>query len=136
LRAFEIGLILIIINATIVCFGQLGVFPNDVLGTPPTTGLDYTTWTVTETLSPYNRTAIENNSILAIGVDIVASASWLVYALPMVGKIIFATVTLYPLFDFFMIPKPLSYVLGVGIVAMTIWGFASWLSGRSTRFME
>lgn len=129
MRAFQIILFIILLQAAIGFTNTIGVFDQPFYATPDNKVTGYTV----ENLSSFGDVG-ENPSIL----DYAAiSITWVWQGLVMFLQIAFAIVLVYPtLVDTFGIPGSLSAFIQVGIYVIYVWGYMQFKTGRSTKHME
>ena len=133
LRAFEIILFILLLQASIVFVGNIDLFEgDDYMEYSAMADNEYSTWNITGELSEYSvgeeASAWDYFS---------ASVTFLIDGLIMFFKIIFSIVFIYPtLVKVFGLPWELSALLQVGIVTIYIWGLMQYKSGKSTKMMD
>lgn len=133
MRAFDIILFLIILQASIVFVGHAGIFNHNYLTNTSLAENQYSTYTVKGNLSGYSDVS-QNPSAWDY---FKTSITWAVQALIMFVKILFSVLVIYPtLVDVFGIPAPLSALIQVVIVVLWVIGLAQLKSKTSIKHME
>ena len=128
MRAYDMALILIILQASIGFVNGLGIFDRDYYATQNNTYTQYRVANLTE----YNPSEGEGLA------DYVADlARWVVDGLKLLFKVVGAVFIIYPtLTDTFGVPSGLSILLQGGIYVIYIMGWVQWKSNKGMRQFE
>ena len=132
MRAFEIILFIIIVQAAVVFTTDINLFDANYLEQSSLAKNQYSTTTIEGNLSEYGSISENPSNWDYFKTSIV----WSIEAMIMFVKIIFSIVFIFPvLVKVFEVPTVLAAFLQVGIVGIYIWGLAQWKTGKSTRHM-
>ena len=132
LRAFEIILFIIILQAAVVFTTDIGLFDTNYLEQSSLARNQYSTVNITENLSEFSNLSVNPSNWDYFKTSIV----WSVEALVWFIKIIFSIIFIFPvLIKVFGVPTDLAAFLQVGIVGIYIWGLVQWKTKTSTKGM-
>ena len=141
MRAFEIALCCILLQAAIIFIGAMDIFE----GEPLAEGLHqsrYTTWTVQSTLGEDFEDFAVGNSTNETGIlyqvnTFLIGVTWVWQAFVWFMRILISVVLIYPTLAYvFGVPEELSAALQIGIVAIYVWGWIQWKSNRQPKYFE
>ena len=132
MRAFDIAIMLVILNATIGFVNAIGVFSGYASAVTPQN--NYTEWDVSqigEEYGEFNQSFLSNTWLTLLDPRFLWNA-FMVFC-----QVLLAVVYVYPILEsVFCIPDILSAVLQIGIYGFYVMGIVQFQSGRSFRYME
>ena len=132
MRAIEIAIFVLILNAAVVFVGDVDLFDNNYLEQSDLSRNQYSTYTIEGNLSEYGNASVNPSTWDYFKMSI----AWAIEAMIMFVKIVFSVVFIYPvLVKVFGVPGVLSAFLQVGIWALYLIGLAQWKSKVSTKHM-
>lgn len=132
MRAFQIALFLMILQASVVFVNDSGIFDQNYLENSTIAENTYSTYTLTN-LSEYtgNTTTVSSWDYFTL------SARWIIDGFFMIIKAFIGVVFIaYTLITIFSVPVPLAGFLQVGVYFIYYWGYMEWKSGKTTKYME
>ena len=132
MRAVDLAIFILILNAAVVFVADVGLFDDNYLEQSDLSRNQYSSYTIEGNLSEYGNVSANPSNWDYFKTAVV----WTIEAMIMFIKIVFSVVFIYPvLVKVFSIPPVLSLFLQVGIYSVYIIGYAQWKSGKSVRNM-
>ena len=132
LRAVDLAIFILILNASVVFVADVGLFDDNYLEQGDLARNQYSSYTIADNLSGYGNISQTSSTWDYFKTSIV----WAVEALIMFVKIVFSVVFIYPvLVKVFGVPEVLSGFLQCGIYFLWILGYAQWKKGLSLKGM-
>ena len=132
MRAFQIALFLMILQASVVFVTDAGIFEHSYLENASLAKNTYSTYSLSN-ITDYTGDATEPSTWDYFTI----SVRWIVDGLFMIIKafvgVVFIAQTLVVIFK---VPIPLAGLLQVGVYFIYYWGYMEWKSNRGTRYME
>ena len=133
IRAIDIAVFVLILNAAVVFVGDVGLFDDNYLEQSDLARNQYSSYTIEGNLSEYGNASAGISTWDYFKMSVV----WAIEALIMFVKIVFSVVFIYPiLVKVFGVPEVLSLFLQGAIYSIYLIGIAQWKSGKSTKHME
>jgi len=128
MRAFQIALIIIMLQSSIAFTNELGIFDDNFITSPDNEYVSYTVEDVQELSGISEDPGLYDYSV--------AFVKWSFQALLIFLKIIGAIAFTYPLLvNALGMPEALSGFIQVGIYIIFAWNYAEWKRGISTKHM-
>ena len=129
MKAYQIALYLIILQASIGLVNDLGVFSHNYASTPTN---EYISWNVSQIGGAYG-----NQTEPSVWDMMVVAARMIWESLIALLKILLAVVVIYPiLVNVFMIPPQISGLIQVGIYVVYGIALVQFKTGRNIHYME
>jgi len=141
MRAFEIAMMCVLLQASIVFVGAMNIFSGDPLASGAHQN-QYTSWTVESTLGEDFEDYAVGNSTNSSGIlyqvdTFLIGVTWIWQSFIWVMRILVSVVLIYPTLAWvFGVPEELSALIQIGVVMIYIWGWVQWKSNRQPKYFE